>query len=151
VPANPDYRYVNFPDDINLGDSAKNTYYRQAVVVAPDLIGTGLVPIPANRVIWGVNVLKAAPNKDNAVKFLQYLLGPVGQVGLTTQGPDPMSPPVVSHKDYQNLPKLLKPLVRVDDSYVSPGGGQDVWKCRVEGSQNNGLLSDQYDRDTKVS
>ena len=76
------YRYVNLPDHLNLGNSALDCYYRHAVIVEPDLFGTGLVPLPASRVIWGVSVLKKAPNKDNAVKFLQYLLGPVGQTDL---------------------------------------------------------------------
>ena len=36
--ANPDYRYVNLPDEINLSDPAKDAYYRQnAVVVLPGL------------------------------------------------------------------------------------------------------------------
>jgi len=130
---NPDYRYVNLPDEINLGDSEKNLYYRQAVVVVPDLFGTGLVSLPASRVIFGVTVLKNAPNKDNAIKFLEFLLGQEGQEILQTYGPDPI-PPVVSHKDYQKLPKSLRSLVQADDSYVFPGGGQDVWKCHKEQS-----------------
>jgi hypothetical protein len=33
---NPDYRYVNLPDEIDLSDAAKDSYYRQyAVVVLP--------------------------------------------------------------------------------------------------------------------
>ncbi len=35
---NPDYRYVDLPDEINLSDPAKDAYYRQnAVVVLPGL------------------------------------------------------------------------------------------------------------------
>ena len=35
---NPDYRYVDLPDEINLSDPAKDAYYRQnAVVVIPGL------------------------------------------------------------------------------------------------------------------
>lgn len=125
---NPDYRYVNLPDQINLGDSAQNCYYRKAVIVEPDLFGTGFVPLPASRVIWGVSVLKNAPNEDNAVKFLQYLLGPVGQAALTANGPSPIIPAVVSHhEDYRNIPKSLRSLVRVD---YSLGGDQEDWRCR---------------------
>ena len=124
---NPDYRYVNLPDKINLGDSAQNCYYRHAVIVEPDLSGTGLVPLPASRVVWGVSVLKKAPNKDNAVKFLQYLLGPVGQAALTANGPDPISPAVVSHEDYRKLPKSLRPFVQVDPFL---GGDHEDWRCR---------------------
>jgi molybdate/tungstate transport system substrate-binding protein len=122
---NPDYRYVNLPDDINLGNDAKNRYYRHAVIVEPDLFGNGFVPLPASRVTWGVTVLKNAPNKDNAIKFLQYLLGTTGQAALTKYGPAPIIPPVVSHQDYRKLPKELRSLVQVDDFC---GGDQGFWQ-----------------------
>ena len=126
VAPNPDYRYVNLPEQINLGNSAENCYYRHAVIVEPDLFGTGFVPLPASRVIWGVSVLKNAPNKDNAVKFLQYLLGTVGQGFLTTYGPDPIYPAVVSDEDYRHLPRALKPMVQVDHLLGCP----EEWQCR---------------------
>jgi len=124
---NPDYRYVNLPDQINLGDSEQNCYYRQAVIVEPDLFGTGFVPLPASRVIWGVSVMKKAPNKDNAVQFLQYLLGTVGQAALTANGPDPIIPAVVSHEDYWKIPKALRSFVRMDHLL---GGDPEGWRCR---------------------
>jgi molybdate/tungstate transport system substrate-binding protein len=114
--SDPNYRYVNLPDDINLGNSAKNYYYRQAVIVEPDLFGTGFVPLPASRVVWGVTVLKNAPNPDNAIKFLQFLLDPkngTGQTNLQTDGPAPIAPAEVSRDDYRKLPDVLKPLVTV--------------------------------------
>lgn len=114
---NADYRYVNLPDELNLGSSDKNCYYKRAVVVVPDIYGTGLVPLPASKVTWGVTVLKKAPNKDNAIKFLQYLLGTVGQAALTANGPAPIIPAAVSGRDYNKIPKVLKSLVQVyDDS-----------------------------------
>ena len=119
---NPDYRYVNLPDDIGLGDSDKNCYYQQAVIMEPDLFGTGFVPVPASRVVWGVTVLKNAPNADNAVKFLEFLLGPVGQSALTTNGPAPISPPVVSKQDYRKLPKSLQSLVQMENLSAVNGG-----------------------------
>ena len=123
-PAN--YRYVNLPDQVNLGNSALNCYYRQAVIVEPDLFGTGFVPLPASRVIWGVSILKTATNKDSAIKFLQYLLGTVGQAVLTTNGPAPIIPAVVSDEDFRKLPKVLKPLVQVDHLLGCP----EEWRCR---------------------
>ncbi len=78
--ANPDYRYVDLPDEINMSDPAKDTYYRQhAVVVLPGL-GTPpsarTIAVPATRVAWGITLMKDAPNKENAIKFLQMLLEP---------------------------------------------------------------------------
>lgn len=114
--ANPDFRYVNLPDEINLSDPAKNAYYRQhAVVVLPGL-GTPRsarsIAVPGARVAWGITLLKDAPNRQNAVRFLQLLLSPAGTALLKANGPAPLSPAVVSSNDYRHLPEPLRPLVR---------------------------------------
>lgn len=112
---NPDYRYVELPDEINLSDPAKDSYYRQAVVVLPGL-GTPrsakTVAVTGARLAWGITMLKDAPNKENAIKFLQLLLSPAGTASLKENGPDPLSPALVSPADLRNLPESLRPLVR---------------------------------------
>ncbi len=113
---NPDYRYVNLPDEINLSDPAKNAYYAQhAVVVLPGL-GTPrsarTIAVPGARVAWGITLLKEAPNRENAVKFLQLLLSPTGTALLNDNGPAPLTPALVSPTDFHNLPESLRPLVK---------------------------------------
>jgi len=112
---NPDYRYVELPDEINLSDPAKDSYYRQAVVVLPGL-GTPrsakTVTVTGARLAWGITMLKDAPNKENAIKFLQLLLSPAGAASLKENGPDPLSPALVSPADLRNLPESLRALVR---------------------------------------
>jgi molybdate/tungstate transport system substrate-binding protein len=113
---NPDYRYVYLPDSVDLSNSAKNSYYSHSVIVVPGLGLSGTPPsvsIPATRVVWGVTILNKAPNRDNAIKFLQLLLGSTGTNALTANGPRPTAPAVVSSSDYKKLPALLKPLVKV--------------------------------------
>ncbi|HXP84070.1 MAG TPA: extracellular solute-binding protein [Bryobacteraceae bacterium] len=114
--ANPDYRYVNLPDEINLSDPAKDAYYRQhAIMVLPGL-GTSrsaqTVAVPGARVAWGITLLKEAPHRENAVKFLQLLLGAAGTASLNDNGPAPISPALVSPGDFPKLPESLRPLVR---------------------------------------
>jgi molybdate/tungstate transport system substrate-binding protein len=114
--SNPDYRYVDLPAEINLSDPAKDAYYREhAVVVLPGL-GTPrsarTIEVSAARVAWGITMLKDAPNKQNAIKFLQLLLSPAGTSALRENGPDPISPAFVSAADFHNLPESLQPLVR---------------------------------------
>ena len=114
--ANPDYRYVDLPDEINLSDPAKEAWYRQnAVVVLPGL-GTPRsarsIPVPASRLAWGITLMKDAPNKENAIKFLQLLLSPAGTALLNENGPAPLSPPLVSPADFRNLPESLRSLVK---------------------------------------
>lgn len=114
---NPDFRYVDLPDEINLSDPAKDAWYRQnAVVVLPGL-GTPrsakTITVPAARVAWGITLMNDAPNKKNAVRFLELLLGPEGTRALQENGPDPLNPARVSEADLRRLPPSLRRLVGV--------------------------------------
>ena len=113
---NPDFRYVNLPDEINMSDPAKNAYYREhALVVLPGLdtpSSARSVPVTGTRVAWGITLMKDAPNRENAVKFLQLLLGPTGTAMLKENGPAPISPALVSPADFRKLPESLRPLVK---------------------------------------
>jgi molybdate/tungstate transport system substrate-binding protein len=113
--ADPDFRYLNLPDEINLSDPSKDAYYQQhAVVVLPGL-GTSrsarTIPIPGARVAWGITLLNQAPHQENAIKFLELLLSPHGTALLNENGPAPLSPARVSPSDFQKLPRSLRPLV----------------------------------------
>ena len=113
--ANPDYHYVNLPGEINLSDPAKDSYYRQhAVVVLPGLgvpRSARTIAVPGAHVAWGITLLKGAPNRENAIKFLQLLLSPAGTALLNDNGPAPTSPALASPADFRKLPESLQPLV----------------------------------------
>jgi molybdate/tungstate transport system substrate-binding protein len=114
---NPDYRVVNLPDEISMADPAKDAYYAQhAIVVLPGL-GTArsarTIPVPGTHVAWGITLMKDAPNKENAIKFLQLLLSPAGAASLTENGPAPISPANVSATDFHKLPDSLRSLVKI--------------------------------------
>jgi molybdate/tungstate transport system substrate-binding protein len=113
--SNPDYRYVNIPDQINLGNPALNEFYRQAEIVVPDLSGTGFTAIPGHNVVYGVTIMKTAQNHANAIAFVQFLLGSNGQVALQSHLFKLISPAQVNRRDYRNLPSELRPFVAVDD------------------------------------
>src|SRR6185312_10844169 len=88
---NPDYKYVDLPDEINMSDQSKDAWYRKnAVVVLPGL-GTRRsarsIAVPAARVAWGITLMKDAPNRENAVRFLELLLSPSGTAALKANGP----------------------------------------------------------------
>jgi molybdate/tungstate transport system substrate-binding protein len=113
---NPDYRYVDLPDEINLSDPAKDAYYRQnAIMVLPGL-GTPssarTIAVPGAHVAWGITLMKDAPNKENAIKFLQLLLGPAGTASLNENGPTPISPALVNPADFHKLPDALRALTK---------------------------------------
>jgi molybdate/tungstate transport system substrate-binding protein len=113
--ASPDFRYVNLPDDINLSDPERNALYAQAVVVLPGL-GTEQsaqnISVPGTRVAWGITLLKNAPNRENATRFLEFLLSPAGASALKANGPAPLSPALVSAEDFGKLPQSLRALVK---------------------------------------
>jgi molybdate/tungstate transport system substrate-binding protein len=112
---NPDFRYVDLPDEINLSDPAKNSHYAHSVVALPGL-GTPqsakTIAVPGTRVAWGITLLKDAPNRENALKFLQLLLSPTGVATLKQNGPTPIEPAIVSSVDFGKLPESLRPLVK---------------------------------------
>jgi molybdate/tungstate transport system substrate-binding protein len=121
--SNPDYRYAYLPDDIDLSNPAKNDFYKQAVVKMPGLGVPGSdasVDVQASRVVWGLTIVKSAPDRENAIKFLQLFLAPgdVGQTTLQKVGPSPISPAIVSAGDVDQLPAELRNLVTTGD----PGG-----------------------------
>jgi molybdate/tungstate transport system substrate-binding protein len=114
--ANPDFRYVDLPDEINLSDPAKNSYYaKNSVVVLPGL-GTSrsaqTVAVRGTRVAWGITLMNDAPNRENAIQFLHLLLSPTGTAMLKEYGPAPLDPAFVSAADYHKLPESLRPLVK---------------------------------------
>jgi molybdate/tungstate transport system substrate-binding protein len=115
--SDPDYRYVDLPEEINMSNPAKDVYYREhAVVVLPGL-GTPrsarTIAVPGNHVAWGITLMKDAPNRENAIKFLQLLLGPAGTASLKDNGPAPIAPALVTAADFGELPEALRPLVTV--------------------------------------
>jgi molybdate/tungstate transport system substrate-binding protein len=110
---NPDYRYAYLPDDIDMSNPTKNALYKQAVVTMPGLALTDpSVDVQGSRVAWGLTIMHDAPNRENAIKFVQLLLAPgeIGQASLQKVGPAPLSPAVVSPDDYANVPAELQPL-----------------------------------------
>ena len=64
-----------------------------------------------------MTIMKSAPNRENAIKFLQLLLAPgdIGQATLQKVGPAPISPALVSADDYAQLPAELRSLTTSGD------------------------------------
>ena len=99
-----------------MSDPTKDSFYQQnAVVVIPGL-GTPksarTVAIPGAHVAWGITLMKDAPNKENAIKFLQLLLGPTGTALLNEHGPAPISPALIQTSDFARSPAVLRPFLR---------------------------------------
>jgi molybdate/tungstate transport system substrate-binding protein len=111
------YRYVRLPDEVNLGVPSLNKFYARRSITIPGLQSKGAaatVTIPAIRVAWGITLMNAAPNRDNALAFLQFLFSSQGAALLNAAGPAAISPPLTSKQDFAHLPASLKALVRAE-------------------------------------
>ncbi|MDO9712498.1 substrate-binding domain-containing protein [Paracraurococcus lichenis] len=115
--ANPaTYRFARLPAAVGLSDPRLNAAYAKAGVVVPGLRTPEAEPyvrIPASRARWGLTILRNAPNRDAAIRFLQLLLGEQGFAQLSETGPEPISPALVTAEDYGRLPSELQALVRI--------------------------------------
>ena len=111
---NPSYRYVALPDSIGLSTSTRREAYAKASVTMPGLGLVGArspVTIPAARVAWGLTIPLKSAHKDNAAAFLGLLLGPTGKAAFDANGPEPITPALVSASDSARLPKSVRTLV----------------------------------------
>ena len=112
--SNPSYRYVAVPDRIDLSTSSHNSYYAQAGVTIPGIGPPGAktpVTIPAARVAWGLTITRKSPNLENAIRFVNLVVGTAGTAALNAHGPAPVTPALVSTADYKRLPRSVQPLV----------------------------------------
>ncbi len=108
---NADYRYLQLPDRIDLSGSANEAAYSQARVTIPGLgvpTTAESVTIPASWATWGLTIPKTSANIDDAVAFVNLLLGPIGTASLTANGPAPISPATIRRGDAARVPKALK-------------------------------------------
>jgi ABC-type molybdate transport system substrate-binding protein len=112
--SNPSYRYVALPDRIDLSTASNNSYYAQASVTMPGIGppgGMASASIPATRVAWGLTILKESPNLDNAIAFVNLVLGSAGTAAFNAHGPAPITPALVSASDYARVPRSMQSLV----------------------------------------
>jgi molybdate/tungstate transport system substrate-binding protein len=114
--SNASFRYVVLPDRIDLSTAGLNSFYAQASVTIPGIGPPGsmaAVSIPATRVAWGLTIVNTSANPENAIAFVNLMLGPAGAAALTAHGPSPLTPALVSAADYARLPKSMQSRVTV--------------------------------------
>ncbi|MCX6330310.1 MAG: tungstate ABC transporter substrate-binding protein WtpA [Bacteroidia bacterium] len=85
-------KYVELPDEINLGDPLKNDLYNS---VSTEVVGSS----PGSRIIvrgeyinYSISVLNNAPHKSEAIEFISFLLSNDGMDILRKNGQEPIIP-----------------------------------------------------------
>ncbi|AFN04494.1 tungstate ABC transporter substrate-binding protein WtpA [Pyrococcus furiosus DSM 3638] len=98
--------YITLPSEINLGDFSKEKFYGQISIT----LGSTGKTIKAKPIVYGVTVLKDAPNREVAIEFLRYLLSENGKRIFEKNHQDFLEPPIA----FGNVPEELKPLVSIE-------------------------------------
>ncbi len=110
-------KFIELPDQINLGNHKYDSFYQEAVVEVTDKKPNTTVKKQGRSCTYGITLLKNAPNREAAIVFLNYLLDPAGGLKILAQmGQPPLIPcqvPTLEMKD--KLPKSLQKLVEVKE------------------------------------
>lgn len=91
--------FITLPDEINLGSPEYVDNYR---TVSQDVIGSKpgeAITINGDFIMYGITVLRDAPNREEAERFLSFIVGSRGREIIRETGQNPVSPPVVSSRE----------------------------------------------------
>jgi len=107
-------KFIRLPDEINLGSFQYEDFYRQAKVKIAGKKPGEFREVQGSPIIYGITLLKSAPDRKAAVAFLKYFLSPDGGLKILAEtGQLPIVPPVVStEKMRKELPGELQGLVK---------------------------------------
>lgn len=90
-------QYILLPDEINLKTEKMKKIYKSAqVAVEGKKPGQKIVKI-GKPMVYGATILKNAPNRKAAVKFMKMLTGSTGKNIMEKNGQPFVDPPIVTH------------------------------------------------------
>ncbi|MBA4322632.1 MAG: tungstate ABC transporter substrate-binding protein WtpA [Odoribacter sp.] len=102
-------KYIELPGDINLSDPAKNDIYSSVNIDVAGRKPGAKMKVTGDYINYSITVLDSAPQKDEAVNFLEFLLSPEGMNIFKNNGHEPILP--FSTEQAEKLPgKLLRHL-----------------------------------------
>jgi len=110
-----DLKYVELPDDINLGNYKFDDSYKQAQVKVTGKKPGTWITRTGQSCTYGITMVKYAPNPEAAEAFLGYLLDPEGGLRiLKDMGQPPFIPCRVPTAEMRaKLPESLQKLVEI--------------------------------------
>jgi len=98
-------KYIDLPKEINLSDPFKNDIYS---TVSLDVAGSkpgSKIKVTGDYINYSLTVLDKAPQKEEAINFLEFLLGPEGMKIFKDNGQDPLIP--LSTDQPEEVPESL--------------------------------------------
>jgi len=102
-----DLKYIELPKDINLSDPTKSNLYS---AVSTDVAGNkpGIkIKVTGDYINYSVTIINNAPQKEEAINFLEFMLSSEGQEIYRKNGQEPIIPFSTEQSD-KLPPKLLK-------------------------------------------
>jgi molybdate/tungstate transport system substrate-binding protein len=109
-----DLKYVKLDDHINLGNYQFDDFYKQAAVEVTGEKPGSTITRTGQSITYGITLIKDAPHRSAAVKFLEFMLAPDGGLKvLEEMGQPPFVPARVSSMQVKeslpgNMPKLVE-------------------------------------------
>jgi molybdate/tungstate transport system substrate-binding protein len=110
-------KFIELPDQINLGNYKFDDFYKQAVVEVSGKEPGSVETEKGKSCTYGITLIKNAPNRDAALLFLGYLLNENGGLKVLSQmGQPPFIPGrVPTEAVMKKLPPSLQVLVEVKE------------------------------------
>jgi len=102
--------FVRLPSMINLGDVRHNDFYKTASVKVTGKKPGSFIIKRGRAITYALTIPRNAPNRENAIEFVKFLLGNQGREIIMRDGQGSISPALAS--GFSNLPDELKPLCK---------------------------------------
>ena len=102
--------YIKLPAEINLGDISQADFYKQAKVDTSGKKPGEKITQIGMPVVYGVTMLKDAPNKEVALEFMKYLLSKDKGLKIMEENGQPV-PEVIKVEGEDKLPPELKTVI----------------------------------------
>lgn len=99
-------KFIELPKEINLKDFTLADYYGQVSIT----LGSTGKTIKAKPIVYGVTVLKDAPNRELALQYLRFMLSEKGKKIFAESYQDFIWPPMA----FGNIPDEIKDEVKVE-------------------------------------
>jgi molybdate/tungstate transport system substrate-binding protein len=98
-------KYVLLPNEINLKSAELVEFYKTASVKITGKKPGEWIEKKGAPMVYGITIPNNAPNKEAALKFMSFLLGPSGQEIMKKNGQPQILPPRIDNKE--KLPQEL--------------------------------------------
>lgn len=103
-------KYLTLHDSVNLKNPELADYYKTSSTEITGKTPGTTITVYGEPMVYGITILENAPNKELAIKFVQYIFSDKG-AKIMKQNGQPLIAPSYS-ETYENIPNQLKEFAR---------------------------------------